>query len=557
MASYDQYISDVISGEILAGGLIRKACERHLRDLDTGQARGIRFCADTAQRAINFFGFLKHSQGEWAGTVFELQPWQEFIVGSIFGWLCVGSDYRRFGQAYVEVPRKNGKSTLAAGIALYLFCADGEPGAKIYSAATKREQAKIVFDEAVNMVEASPDLKSRIKIYKNNMNIPATKSKFEPLSADAKKMDGLNVHGVIIDELHAHSTRDVFDIVDTATGSRRQALLFSITTAGTDRNSICFEQNEYGRKILDNIIQDDNVFTYIATLDEGDKWDDPAVWAKANPNFGISVKIPDMENKCRKAKEQPANQNSFLRLKLNRWTQQSTRWIDMELWDRQGEMTPVEKLVGRTCYGGLDLATVSDFNALALLFPWDDDPKIIDILMFFWCPEGMLHNRKNRYRDQYQVWKKQGYLMTTPGDAIDYAFICKKTVELAKIYNLVALNIDAKFQGYDLAIKLAEELAGISEVATMGQTYAKFAAPMLEFEARLLNEQLRHGGHPILRFCADNVSVIKNSDGNTRMDKSGSQGKIDGAVALVMGLDSAMRYVNIQSYMETGEVMFV
>lgn len=536
----DDYADKVTSGKIPACELVRLACERHLNDLKTGRMRGLRFDYEAADRALGFYRFLRHSKGEWAGTRFELQPWQQFIIGSIFGWKRADGT-RRFRTAYNEVPRKNGKSTISAGVGLYLLIADGEPGAEIYSAATKRDQAKIVWSEAARMVKRSPALAKRIKVYegKGNMHVEATVSKFEPLGADADTMDGLNVHGAIIDELHAHKTRQVWDVLETATGSRRQPLIFAITTAGADQNSVCYEQHDYAERILRGTVRDDSYFCYISTIDKDDDWTNEAVWRKANPNYGISVKPDDMRRLCQQALEMPSKQNAFLRLRLNVWTQQVERWISLPLWDEQAGQVAEDKLVGRTCYGGLDLSAVSDLTAWVMVFPRDDDPEEIDVLCRFWCPEAQLNNTQNRYRDQYRAWAKQGYLKTTPGDAIDYSFIKAQILQDAQKFRLVDLNIDRLFQAHQLATELIDE--GLVVVG-MGQGFTSMGVPMKEFERRLLARKIHHGGNPVLRFMADSVVVKRDPSDNLKVDKANSQARVDGIVALVMALDRAMRH---------------
>lgn len=536
----DAYAEDVVSGKIVAGEFIRLACERHLRDLKAGKVRGLYFDYEAADHALEFYRFLRHSKGEWAGCAFQLEPWQQFIIGSIFGWKRADG-FRRFRTAFIEVPRKNGKTTLAAGVGLYLLIADGEPGPEIFAAATKRDQAKIVWDEAASMVRKSPALAKRIRIVnsKSNMHILENRAKFEPLGADADTMDGLNIHGAIIDELHAHKTRAVWDVLETATGARRQPLIFAITTAGTNKNSVCYENHEYAMQILKGVIQDDTFFAYIASIDEGDDWTDPKVWAKANPNLGVSVKLDDLERKCEKAKKMPAAQNAFLRLHLNVWTQQVDRWIDLNLWDEQAGIVVEEDLRGRVCYGGLDLSSVSDITAWVMVFPHDDDPETVDVLCRFWCPEARLYDDQNRYRDQYRAWAKQGYLKTTPGDAIDYSFVKAQILQDSQAFQLVDLNIDRLFQAHQLAMELMDE--GLTVVG-MGQGFTSMAAPMKEFERRLLARKIRHGGNPVLRFMADSVVVKQDATGNLKPDKANSQARIDGIVALVMALDRAMRH---------------
>lgn len=546
-----QYADQVLSGRIPASETIKKACQRHINDLKAAEKRGLYFDVNAANHAIDFFRFLKHSKGEWGGCTFELELWQCFIVGSIFGWKRKSDGMRRFRTAYIEVPRKNGKSTLISGIGLYLFICDGEPGAEVYTAATKRDQARITHGEATRMVKSSPALRKRVKVVKDNLHIEATHSKFEPLGADADTMDGLNVHAALVDELHAHKTRAVWDVLETATSSRRQPLMLAITTAGFDQTSFCYEMHEYCIKILNGTVQDDTVFTYIATIDEGDDPFDPLTWRKANPNLGISKKEDDMERLALKAKEMPSFLNNFLTKHLNVWTQQAERWIDLRLWDENAgnpmEWVSEEDLKGKACYGGLDLSSVSDLTAWVMVFPRDDDPEEIDVLARFWCPETRLHDRRNRYREQYQAWHRKGFLEVTPGDAIDYEFIKAQILKDAQTFQVKEINIDRLFQGYQIAMELAEE--GLTMVP-MGMGFLSFAAPMREFERRLRQHKIRHNANPVLRWMADSLAVKRDPAGNLKPDKASSQGKIDGIVALIMAIDRAMRHVDTSSVYE-------
>ena len=542
-----QYARDVLDGKVVAGQLVRLACERHLRDLETGEKRGLFFDAQAACHAIEFFRFLRHSKGEWAGTVVELQPWQQFRIGAVFGWMRedpeTGEASRRFRTAYNEVARKNGKSTEAAGIGLYMLDADGEPGAEVYSAATRRDQARIVWDEAARMVERSPALRKRVKVLRGrgNMHILETHSKFEPLGADVDGMDGLNVHAAIIDELHAHRTREVWDVLDTATGARKQPLIWAITTAGFDQTGICYEVRTYAAEVLEGRIEDDTFFAYIATIDEEDDPFDEAVWIKANPNLGVSVKLDDMRRLAKRAKAMPAALNNFLTKRLNVWTQQETRWISMDLWDENKGDVPAkefeQRLRGAVCYGGLDLGSVNDLAAWVMVFPGDGEE--LSVIARFWCPEERLYDTTNKYRAQYQAWAREGWLQTTSGRAIDYSFIKAQILRDAELYQLVDLNIDRLFQAHQLAGELMEE--GLTVVG-MGQGFLSMAAPMKELERRLLHGKIRHGGNPVLRWMAGNVAVKQDPAGNLKPDKATSQGKIDGIVALVMALDRAMRH---------------
>ena len=536
------YQQGVLDGSVPACALIHRAVERHQDDLAHGAERGLRFDRAAAGHVLQFFGFLKHSKGEWAGQPFVLEPWQQFLLWTLFGWKRADG-LRRFRVGYVEVPRKNGKSSLIAGLGLYLMVADGEPGAEIYSAATKRDQAKLSWGEAARMVKASPSLSRMVKEWRssNTLSVEATASKFVPLGADADTMDGLNVHAALIDELHAHKTSAVVDVLETATGARRQPLIVEITTAGYDRESICWQHHEYSRQVLERSIVDDSWFAFIAAADEADAehWDDPAVWAKANPNLGVSVKPDDLQRKVDKAKHLPAAQNAFMRLHLDLWTQQADRWIDAELWD-ENDLEPVDEsaLAGRECYGGLDLSSVSDLTAWVAVFPRDEDAETVDVLARFWCPEARLTAQDNHYREQYQAWARDGWLSVTPGDAVDYAFVKKQVLEDASQFALQDMNVDRLFQGYQLSQELADE--GIT-VYGMGQGFLSMAIPMKEFERRLLAKKINHGGHPILRWMAGNVAVRQDPAGNLKPDKAASEGRIDGIVALVMALDRAMR----------------
>ena len=537
----ERYVEDVLAGHIATGKLVKMACQRHVDDLKCGHRRGINFDKDLAQHAVKFFSLLHHSKGEWAGKVFKPSPWQQFITYSLFGWTKKNGT-RRFNTAYIEVARKNGKTTFASGLGLYLFAADEEPGAEVYSAATKKDQAIITHSEATRMVRSSPDLSDFIGINRNNLHIIETASKFEPLGRDADSCDGLNIHGAIVDELHAHKSRDMWDVLETATGSRRQPLIIAITTAGFDRHAICWEIHEYVTKILTGVIRDDSVFGVIYTIDDEDRWDDESVWIKANPNLGISVKLDDLKRKAMKAKEMPSAQNNFLRKHLDVWTQQSERWIDLDLWDSNFTSTVEEQaLKGKLCYGGLDLSSVSDLTAWVMVFPGDND--ILNILARFWCPEVRLKDRKNRYRDQYAVWVKQGWLNVTPGDAIDYQFVKYKILQDCDFFNIHSLNVDRLFQGYQLAMELGEKLNKWNEekVVGFGMGFISMAGPMKELESRLLKRQINHGNNPVMRFCADNLAVRQDPAGNLKPDKSESEGKIDGIVALVMALDRLLR----------------
>lgn len=536
------YARRAVAGEYIVNKLVVQACQKHLDDLKSGAARGLKWSPSKAKRAIKFFDFLKHSKGEWAGQSFKLELWQKFIIGSIFGWLR-SDGTRRYRTAYVEIPRKNGKSTLSAGVALYTLIADGEQGAEVYSAATKRDQAKIVHTEAVRMVKASPSLKRRVRVYRDNLSVLKTNSKFEPLGADGDTLDGLNIHAAVIDEFHAHKTRAVSDVLDTATGARRQSLIFYITTAGWDRTSVCFEYHHYSEQLLAGVIEDDSWFSYIATLDKDDDWKDPSVWAKANPNFGISVKPDDLARKCQRARNVPAAQNAFKRLHLNVWTEQSERWLDLEKWDECAGEIDLDLLVGRECYAGLDLSSSLDITALELVFPGDEvdeednEVTYFDVLSFFWVPEETVVERTMKGSVPYQSWVEAGLIEATPGNVIDYKAISHKLDELAQLYDIKEVGFD-RWGSTQLQQDLIEQ--GM-EIVPIGQGYASLSAPTKELMVLVLSKRVRHGGNPVLRWMASNMVVTMDPAGNIKPDKGKSTEKIDGMVALIMGLDRATR----------------
>ena len=532
-----QYVDGVLDGKIAAGKWEQLACQRYVADLESGRERGLRLDRDRADLALKFFSLVKHSKGEWAGQTFRLEPWQQFIVWNLFGWQREDGT-RRFRWGYNEVARKNGKSTLAAGVGLYLLTADGEPGAEVYSAATKRDQARITHSEATRMVKASPALRKRVRVFRDNLHVESTESKFEPLGRDTDSMDGLNVHGAIIDELHAHKTRDLVDILETAQSARRNPLQFEITTAGYDRESICWEHHEYTEKVLSGVVEDDRWFGIIYTIDADDDWQDEATWRKANPNLGISKKVEYMRQQAQRAREIPSQLNAFLRLDLDVWTQSETKWVNLEHWKLCGEAVDANGLRGRRCYGGLDLSSTTDVSAFILVFPPDEVGDAYKVLCRFWIPEESMHERSHRDRVPYDAWVRQGYMVATPGNVIDYDYILAQIDEDAQIYDLQEIAFDR--WGATKIVQSIEELGLIC--VQFGQGFASMSAPMKELEKLILSHKLAHGNNPVLAWMADNLVAAVDPAGNIKPDKQRSIEKIDGMVALIMALDRALRH---------------
>lgn len=528
------YAEAVTRGEVVTGQLVRLACARHLQDLEDGQDRGLWFDEEAASRAIAFYRFCPHIKGEWAkdqDTGIELEDWQAFIVGSLFGWKRADGT-RRYRTCYVEVARKNGKTTMMAPLGLMLAFFDGEPGAEVYSAATKKDQARIVWEAADAMVKRRPSLRSRVRSYRTALTAEATASKFEPLASDADTLDGLNVHGAVVDELHAHKTREVVDVLETATSSRRQPLLCYITTAGFDRHSVCWSHHDYSVKVLQGVYQGDTWFCYVAGLDEADDWRDPAVWVKANPNLGVSVKLDDLERKAERAKQVPAEQQEFRRKHCNEWTESETAWLDLAAWDTCAGAVPDAELVGKPCYGGLDLSSTTDLTSLSLYFP--DSGAV---LSWSWVPEENLRKRAERDRVPYPVWADEGYVIPTEGNVVDYDVVEAKVQEIATRYQLRELAIDRwNSTGTQTRLQAAK-----IQVVPMGQGFASMTAPTKELEKLVLAGSLKHGANPVLRWAAGNCVVQTDPAGNIKPAKDKSTERIDPLVALIMAVDRATR----------------
>jgi phage terminase large subunit-like protein len=495
---------------------------------------GCWFDLAAAERVRTFFTkFLRHSKGQWAGKAFELLDWQwDRIVARLFGWKRADGT-RRFRRGYIEVPKKNGKSTLFSVLSLYLLCGDGEAGAEVYSAAVDRDQASIVYNEAANMVEASPALSGRLSVVRSTKRIAfhRTRSFYKALSADVPAKEGLNAHAVLIDELHAQKTRELWDTLRYAGASRRQPLHLSVTTAGFDRLSICWEQHEYARQVLDGTIHDSAFFAFICAAAPEDDWTDPEVWKAANPSFGITLSADQFAEDCKEAQESPAKENSFRRYRLNQWTEQDVRWLSIEKWDAC-DGVPAD-LDGRTCYGGLDLSSTTDVTALALVFPNENGP--FDVLVYFWVPEEGAKRRERRDRVPYGQWIREGFIEATPGEAIDYDRIRNQVKELGERYRIQSIAID-RWNATQLATQLHSD--GFEMVA-FGQGFASMNWPTKKLEEVVLSGRLRHGGNPVLRWMAGNVSIETDAADNWKPSKKKSRERIDGIVALIMALERA------------------
>jgi phage terminase large subunit-like protein len=526
------YIDRVISGEAVVGKWVRLAVERHVRDLTEGPGRGLYFDPEAGARVIRFFGLLTHSKGEWAGQPFVLAPWQMFLLWCVFGWKRESDHTRRFRTVYCEICRKGGKTTLAAGIGLYMLLADGEEGAEIYTAATKRDQARLAHEEAVRMVKKSRSLRKAVRVSKDNLCVESTNSKYVPLGGDADSTDGLSPSCCIIDELHAHPNRAMYDVLDTATGARRQPLIFCITTAGHDRLSICWEQHAYSQRVLEGIVDEDSHFGFVASIDEEDDWRDEGCWAKANPNLGVSMKLDDLRRKAAKAKEMPTALNAFLRLHLGVWTEAETRWLPLEKWEGSKIDIREEDLLGRTCWAGLDLGSTQDLTAMVLVFPDEDEHGGATVLPYFWAPEMNAAKRERNDHAPYLTWSRQGYLELTEGEVTDYNFILDRIAQLREKFDIREIAFD-RFGAASIVTALQEQGA---QVVQFGQGYVSMSPACKEVERLVVSSRLRHPGNPVLTWCAANAVVEMDAAGNLKVSRRKCSEKIDGIVALAMAV---------------------
>jgi phage terminase large subunit-like protein len=568
------YARSVVAGKTVAGRLVRLACERHLRDLKEGGQRGLIFSADDAQFAIDFFGCLRLAEGEFEGKPFKLEPFQEFIVGSLWGWK--GADgHRRFRTAYVEQGKGNGKSPLAGGIGLLGLVADGEAGAEIYSAATTRDQASILFRDARNMADASPDLKEALDVGEHNIAHADSRSFFRPVSSEHRGLDGKRVHVALIDELHEHPSATVVDKMRAGTKGRRQALIFEITNSGYDRTSVCWQHHQYSVQVLEGVIPNDSWFAYVCQLDpckacvaEGktaptdgcpkcDGWRDEKVWPKANPNLGVSVTHKYLREQVAEAEGMPGKENIVKRLNFCMWTEAAVHAIPMDRWDACAGTLDTDALAGRDFYGGLDLGATSDFTAFIQLYPDTEgepvevpaDPLDPDgprkrilrrgytLVPHFWLPE------RPRRRDPalsavVEGWRRQKLIRTTAGDVVDYDVVLADILQMSQRGHLRKLGFDRGFQGVQMGTNLLLHL-GEDRVCYVSQGILAMNGPFRELIELIMKGKVAHAGHPVMRWhCSNCAAEVRG--GLIKPSKDHSKEKIDGVTAAVMALAIAM-----------------
>lgn len=508
---------------------------------------GCRFDADAGQHVVDFFTrFLRHSKGRrWAGQPFTLLEWQDRLLRRLFGWKRADGT-RRFRRGGIWIPKKNGKSTLAAGIELYLLAADGEPGAEVYTGAVDRGQAGIIYGEAANMVRQSPDLRKRLQLVDSRKTIafPGMAAKLQALSADAEQSEGLNAHGVVLDELHAWKRSNLWDVMQYAGAARDQPLYLVVSTAGVyDETSIGWEQYSYAKGVADDRIHDWAFLAVVYEPGPHDDWKDPATWRKTNPSLGVTIDEAIFAEECLAAQQSPAAAAKFQRYRLNIWNRPISRSIDLEVWDAQaGHDEPFrpEDFAGGVVFGGLDLSSRSDISAVVYGRTCPDDVTNVDVAARCWVPAERLLDKTNPNAALYRQWVEEGWLEVTPGSAIDYDLIEAAILADAERFDLRELNIDHLFQGQQVANHLTAE--GLT-VFPMRQTFTGQGPAMAEFRRLELLGGLHHGGHPILRWAADNCESVFDGAQNEKLVKpaTNSAKKIDPMVALVMMLDRVSR----------------
>ena len=504
------------------------------------------FDKEAASKAIGFIEtFCTHTKGELAGKPLLLEDWQKKIIGDLFGWKQENG-LRKYRTAFIEIPRKNGKSTLCAAIGLYMLFADDERGSEVYSAAGDRAQAGIVFEIAKRMIITNPELTKRSKVFRNSITNESKGNFYQAISSDSKTKHGFNANCIIFDELHTQPNRDLWDTLLTSTGSRRQPLCIAITTAGYDRQSICYEVYDYAKKIKDEIIEDSSFYSSIYEADLDDDITDEEEWKKANPNYGISLRKEYMKRESQRAVDVPSYQNTFKRLMLNIWTDSQTAWIGAKEWELcQGDID-LKELKNKECWAGLDLASTRDISALVLLFK--EDEKFI-VVPYFFIPEDNAKKRSERDKVDYVTWHNQNHLTFTNGDVADYNFIKEKIMELGNEFRIQSICYD-RWNASQLVIDLTNE--GVP-MEPFGQGFQSMAAPSKQLESLILSKQILHNGNPVLKWMISNTVMEEDAAGNIKPSKKKSSEKIDGVVSLIMSLGSYMTEGDVSSvYNERG-----
>lgn len=537
---YKQYMADVLSNKVEACDLVKKAVIRQQKDLKRFCKKGSLYFFDPKEgaKACKFLSLLTHTKGVLAGQPIKLEPWQVYNVMVIFGWRRTADNGRRFRRVYIEVPRGNGKSILSSGVALYCLLADGEPGADVYSFATTRDQAKIVFNDAQQMVRLNQPLREKfgVEVLANALYVKATNSTFQAKSADGSTLDGLNIHFACIDELHAHKTREVYDVVETGMGKRPNSLLWVITTAGFNISGVCYELHSMVLKVLNEDVVDDAQYGIVYTIDEGDDWTQESVAKKANPNWGVSVMPDVVMGLVAKAMTIPSTQNNIKTKHFDVWCNASSAWLDMEAWKACVDTTmTLEDFEGEPCYIGLDLASKNDITAKVRLFVRADEEGKNQFYIFpeYYLPRSAVQNSKNA---QYEGWETLGYLTVTEGAVVDYEQIKEGLCDDLRRFDVKAIGYDP-WNATQLALELSNQGAPMVEFR---QTISKLSDPMKWLEALVADGRFHHQDNEATNWQMSNVVARTDRNDNIFPEKESYANKIDGAVATIIALGVSM-----------------
>ena len=488
------------------------------------------FDKQAANKAISFIEtFITHTKGELTGKPFILEDWQKEIVGNIFGWKNKETDLRKYRTVFIEVPRKNGKTTLCAAIGIYMLFADRERGAEIYAAAGDRNQAGIVFEIAKGMIANNVELSSRGKVFRNSITNESKGNFFQAISSDSKTKHGFNANCIIFDELHTQPNRDLWDTLTTSTGARREPLTIAITTAGYDRQSICYELYNYAKRVLDKSISDESFYPVIYEAEAEDDITLESTWKKANPNYGISLRKDYMERESKRAIELPSYQNTFKRLMLNIWTESQTKWIGHDEWMECHQEFDYSTLEGKECWGGLDLASTRDLSAFVLVF--NVNGKFI-VKPYIFIPKENAKKRSDRDGVNYVEWLRDGHVFGTEGDVQDYHFIRAKINELSKKYRIQSICYD-RWNASQIVIDLQNDGANLDP---FGQGFVSMSMPTKALEVEIIAKNIIHDNNPCLNWCLSNITIQEDPAGNIKPNKSKSVDRIDPIVALIMAL---------------------
>ena len=528
----EQYAADVRSGKVVACHWVRQAVERYYSDLDNAVELGWVFSRKAAERKLNFISKLRHVKGKWAsaGDYIALEPWQQFICWNLFGWLMADTMKRRFTEAYIEVARKNGKSTLASAISLAMGYADDEYGAEIYYAATTRDQARICFNDAKKMVERC-SLRSRSVVTQNAFSFEALGTTHKPVSSEAGNLDGLSASCVILDEFHAHPTDELYGVLQTSSGSREQPLMLIITTAGLKTTVPCYTYRKTMTEVLDGVLTADRTFTIIYTLDDNEEVNDPAMWVKSNPCLGVSLNEAYLRDQYDKMKREPSSVANIMTKHFNVWMNAAAVWIPDAQWSSIESAVPMSELEGKKCVAALDLASVNDYCSLCLLF---NERGRYQYLWKFYIPEDKYNARHEILRENANIdeWVAKGYVTVTEGNVTDYDYILADFDEMMQRYDITTVAYDP-WNAAQVASKLTERGATLQPFT---QTIGNFAYPTKEF-ARIVGLGIvDHYDNPVARWMLSNVVIKQDVNGNARPDKAKSAEKIDGIVAAIMAL---------------------